>query len=142
MAVSTLTQLYKRDQGVCHYCFRLTNRKPGSGLQATKEHVVPRSMGGRNSIDNYVLACSTCNNRRGNMLFFCKCSYCTLRIDEALRTDQFIKYVFDNLITFNKVNIRKVGDKWVARLGYAHRHFDTFQDAVDYAENGTFRRKE
>lgn len=139
---STLTSLYRRDKGICHYCFCHTNRTPGSSRQATKEHIVPRSHGGGNSMDNYVLACSSCNNRRGNMLFFCKCSLCTTLIDRALNTDRFIKYVFDQIITFNKVKVYRSSGVWVAKRGYAHRHFDTFAEAINYAEHGSFRKGE
>lgn len=34
--------------------------------KATREHMVPKSKGGRNQIENYLVACSDCNSRRGN----------------------------------------------------------------------------
>ena len=137
-----LDRLVRRDNGICHYCFSPTNRRHGSAKQATKEHVVPRSHGGANQLSNYVLACATCNNRRADMLFFCKCSTCTTLINEALAQDRFIRYVFDNIITFNKVRVEKRGDVWTAKRGYAHRHFDTHAEAINYANTGTFRKGE
>lgn len=33
---------------------------------ATIEHVLPRSLGGKDSMDNFMLACYKCNHARGN----------------------------------------------------------------------------
>jgi len=45
-----------------------------SGRQATVEHIVPRSRGGKSwvkqgkkRVKNLVAACADCNNKRGNM---------------------------------------------------------------------------
>jgi hypothetical protein len=59
-----------RDQkGRCFYCRRpmsLTQPfKPWEGPRATREHLVPRSQGGRGGA-NVVAACVRCNNRRGD----------------------------------------------------------------------------
>jgi hypothetical protein len=55
----------KRDP--CVWC----NQYPlpqGSGKWAgTIEHVIPRSLGGPDNIDNIASACSACNNSRGSM---------------------------------------------------------------------------
>lgn len=44
-------------------CIEQAN-KPHS---ATIEHVLPRSLGGENTWENYAMACGNCNHRRGNM---------------------------------------------------------------------------
>nr|WP_267313724.1 HNH endonuclease [Nostoc sphaeroides] len=36
--------------------------------ERTIEHLVPKSLGGSNSLSNLRLACFTCNNSRGNSL--------------------------------------------------------------------------
>jgi hypothetical protein len=41
--------------------------KPKSGKRATVEHVIPKSQGGTNLLDNLVAACHDCNQRRGVM---------------------------------------------------------------------------
>ncbi len=53
--------LYRRDAHTCQYCAR---RLPID--QLTIDHVVPRSRGGNTSWDNCVVACGTCNRRKGN----------------------------------------------------------------------------
>ena len=49
-----------RDNFQCQYCARqLTSR------EATLDHVLPRSRGGRTSWENIVCCCATCNRRKG-----------------------------------------------------------------------------
>jgi 5-methylcytosine-specific restriction endonuclease McrA len=48
----------------CRYCkqeFRLKSM--------TLDHVIPRSKGGKNEMDNYVLACWPCNNAKGSNIW-------------------------------------------------------------------------
>lgn len=48
----------RRDFFSCQYC--------GSGDDLTIDHVLPRSRGGRDSWQNLVTACRSCNQRKGN----------------------------------------------------------------------------
>lgn len=57
----TRRNLYRRDQYTCQYC----GKKPGSE-NLSIEHIVPRSLGGRTSWTNCVLACVRCNVRKAN----------------------------------------------------------------------------
>lgn len=57
-------RLLLRDGNKCHYCRERFDEKEN---QPTIDHVVARSKGGENSIDNYVLACYPCNQRKGDM---------------------------------------------------------------------------
>ncbi len=50
--------IFKRDGNQCVYC--------GSKERLTLDHVVPRSLGGRDSWDNLVTACQSCNAEKGN----------------------------------------------------------------------------
>ena len=52
--------VYARDGGQCQYCGRAVAR-----TEATYDHVVPRAHGGRTSWENVVIACVTCNQRKG-----------------------------------------------------------------------------
>jgi len=54
------TNVLARDRFECQYC--------GRGLparEATLDHVIPRSQGGRTSWENVVCCCASCNRRKG-----------------------------------------------------------------------------
>jgi len=53
--------IYKRDHYQCQYC---GSRPPLVDL--TVDHIVPRSVGGRSTWENCVLACLRCNRRKAN----------------------------------------------------------------------------
>ena len=50
--------IYKRDGHRCQYC--------GSTRALTIDHVIPRSKGGKDTWENMVAACSSCNIRKGS----------------------------------------------------------------------------
>jgi 5-methylcytosine-specific restriction endonuclease McrA len=52
--------VYDRDQGRCQYCKVFCTRK-----EATYDHVIPRALGGQTNWTNIVIACFTCNQRKG-----------------------------------------------------------------------------
>ncbi len=52
--------ILKRDNHTCQYC--------GSKKSLTLDHVLPRSRGGQDTWENLVVACISCNNRKGNRL--------------------------------------------------------------------------
>jgi 5-methylcytosine-specific restriction endonuclease McrA len=52
--------IYKRDKNTCQYC--------GAKSKLTIDHVVPRCRGGGNTWDNMVVACSSCNTKKGDKL--------------------------------------------------------------------------
>ena len=51
--------VYTRDKGKCQYCSKAVKRP-----EATYDHVVPKSKGGRTTWDNIVIACSLCNQKK------------------------------------------------------------------------------
>jgi hypothetical protein len=59
-----LSRLIKRDGNACAWC---SSPLSINDQDATLDHVLPRSVGGRNSIDNYLLTCADCNHSRGDM---------------------------------------------------------------------------
>lgn len=38
----------------------------GEEVQFTKDHIIPKSLGGKNQLDNYQTMCKCCNNKKGN----------------------------------------------------------------------------
>ena len=54
----TRREILKRDRHQCQYC--------GSKKNLTIDHVIPRSLGGKHSWDNVVIACQSCNSRKGD----------------------------------------------------------------------------
>lgn len=78
-------QLFHRDGTVCVRCGRegsffvleshvptekahlnLYGEENGKLILFTKDHILPRSKGGRNSMENYQVMCSPCNNKKGS----------------------------------------------------------------------------
>lgn len=51
-------RIYKRDNYTCTYC--------GSKKNLTIDHIIPKSKGGKNTWDNLVTCCSSCNIHKGN----------------------------------------------------------------------------
>lgn len=64
--------MLERDCDLCRYCgvgLIAPVHVPGkrsSGRTRSYDHVVPKSKGGRWTVDNLVLACQTCNLRKGD----------------------------------------------------------------------------
>jgi hypothetical protein len=50
--------VYKRDDHTCQYC--------GSVKKLTIDHVIPKSKGGGDTWENMVVACSSCNTKKGD----------------------------------------------------------------------------
>lgn len=64
----------------CHYC-----GEPGRKRNLTKDHVIPKSRGGRSHWSNYVWACATCNSTKGSALPTCRCDHCIIAVQAHLR---------------------------------------------------------
>jgi hypothetical protein len=54
------TAIYKRDGNKCQYC--------GATKHLTIDHIIPKSKGGGDSWINLVVACSSCNTKKGDKL--------------------------------------------------------------------------
>ena len=57
----TRKNIFRRDQYTCQYCSRKIE-----GPEATVDHVLPRSRGGKHRWDNVVACCLTCNRKKGD----------------------------------------------------------------------------
>lgn len=56
--VLTRKNIMKRDGNKCQYC--------GATKDLTIDHVVPKSRNGKDTWENLVTACNTCNHKKGN----------------------------------------------------------------------------
>lgn len=54
------TLLFKRDRNLCAYCGETFARR-----DLTRDHIIPRSRGGRDVWENCATACRTCNHTKG-----------------------------------------------------------------------------
>jgi 5-methylcytosine-specific restriction endonuclease McrA len=64
-AILTNRNLFARDNNTCQYC----GRKKGElrhGESLTRDHVYPRDLGGKDTWENVVTACNSCNNKKAN----------------------------------------------------------------------------
>ena len=59
----TKKNLWLRDKAMCQYC-----SKKITLASCTIDHVIPKSKGGKHVWSNIVLACSSCNQRKGSSL--------------------------------------------------------------------------
>ena len=53
--------IWLRDEGICHLC-----EQPVSLEDASRDHLKPRSLGGKTTYKNIALAHKLCNSRRGS----------------------------------------------------------------------------
>lgn len=59
-------ELFRRQQGRCIYCgCRISLDILSVDPYATLDHIKPRSLGGKNTLDNLCLACEPCNHAKG-----------------------------------------------------------------------------
>lgn len=54
--------VFIRDDFTCQYC----GKENLSGVDLTVDHVIPKCKGGKNTYENTVTACRSCNNYKGN----------------------------------------------------------------------------
>jgi 5-methylcytosine-specific restriction endonuclease McrA len=52
--------VFTRDKGKCQYCLQRIPR-----AESTYDHVVPKRLGGRTTWENIVIACQSCNQKKG-----------------------------------------------------------------------------
>ncbi len=57
--ILTRKNILKRDNYLCSYCGR-------GDLALTVDHVIPKALGGADTWENMVCACTKCNNAKGN----------------------------------------------------------------------------
>lgn len=53
-----------------YFHFNLYGVKDGNEVLFTKDHITPKSKGGKNSLDNYQVMCATCNQKKGDKVLY------------------------------------------------------------------------
>ena len=81
----------------CCYCERRFDEK----LIRTKEHIIPKSKGGKNNLRNLIYACIECNSLRGNMDFNVFKEY----LNNILDNNRAIKI---KSYSFNRIDLIKI----------------------------------
>lgn len=81
----------------CCYC----ERKFDKNNIRTIEHIVPKSKGGKNNLNNLIYACYECNNLRSNMDFIEFKNY----IKSILENNKSIKL---KSYSFNRIDLNKI----------------------------------
>jgi 5-methylcytosine-specific restriction endonuclease McrA len=64
-AVLSQRNLFIRDNYTCQYCMRDKTQFRSSEF-LTRDHIIPESRGGKDTWENLVTACSTCNNKKAD----------------------------------------------------------------------------
>jgi 5-methylcytosine-specific restriction endonuclease McrA len=63
-----MNRVFRREGGKCFWCNRKVCIGGKGKTQATKDHVLPKAKGGRGGVENIVLACAPCNNKKQDAL--------------------------------------------------------------------------
>lgn len=74
---------------LCHYCGRKFD-PDDKHLRPSRDHIVPRSIGGVSAPFNYVWAHARCNTRKGNRWPTCQCAWCQAAIRAFQRMQRLI----------------------------------------------------
>lgn len=61
-------QVIERDGTICVYCgwVLVESNDPHRANRLTLDHIIPRSLGGRNTLENLVVSCAPCNTAKGS----------------------------------------------------------------------------
>ena len=96
----SLRQLYAMYDGTCQYCL-----KPVKYSNATREHVIPKAIGGTNDDFNIVLACRKCNSTKADI-------YPYMNVNGEEVKSRTLRGVYFSLMTLG-VNVR---NEWESLL--------------------------
>lgn len=102
-----------RDGGRCQYCGRSLKRP-----EATYDHVVPRTLGGKTSWENVVIACVRCNQKKGGRTPEGAGMKLLSTPVRPKRLPDGVRFTFDG-------NVPDSWKSWIRDVGYWHGKLDT-----------------
>ena len=85
---SFVRYLLKHSGPICHYCGRRLSTEQDAGGELsddriTLDHIVPRSKGGSDHLENFALSCPSCNQKKGSAEYENHCVGCRERFAKA-----------------------------------------------------------
>ena len=80
----------------CCYC----NREFGGKIKRSVEHIIPRSKGGTNNLNNLIYCCKECNQFRQNMSFkeFRDLIDGILKNNKVIKFNTYTRYDLQNIL--------------------------------------------
>ena len=79
-------EVVSRDKGICRYCgkqgkVKWQSPKGWVWIEYEFDHVYPEVLGGDATTENIVIACRTCNRKKGNKTLF-ECGMMLLEVED------------------------------------------------------------
>ena len=112
------------------YCGKIMATK-----ELTKDHVFPRSKGGRNEMNNLIMACKTCNSSKGSMDLL---KWYTTVQKEYPPIDVLIHYIKNIYIYSTEQHLM---NKSLEEIDSMHLPFDWHHIPMSYPQPETFLQK-
>ena len=82
---------HQTQNGRCYYCACQMTLKKSQPTSRTIDHFWPKSLGGSNGVNNYVLACWDCNQAKGDQPPFLFPAHSTFKQDYLARLNRLLK---------------------------------------------------
>jgi 5-methylcytosine-specific restriction endonuclease McrA len=111
--VGTFFKLERMTDGVtdrAHFNLYAVHPVTGEDVLMTKDHILPRSKGGKDKLPNYQTMCTFCNNDKGN----------ELEADRVIHPAKFTDWVSSN-------------DKWIVTIDRVTAYDESNPSAVKYS---------
>lgn len=143
-SASKKSKIYFKTDGHCAYCGEWQD--PFSDWHI--EHLIPKSKGGSNRIDNLAVACPTCNKRKGNLTVEEFRHYVFGKIARYINKAQIV--LSQNHYVFGKRELRHINQHLEvmslsllkkSEQGHAKFFIDRLDLAYDPLEKPDFRSK-
>lgn len=104
----------------CCWCGCMTVEDRGKKNSSTVEHYVPRSLGGTDDMNNLVMACHDCNNKRGTLEVeeFMSYKECKVVRGKMSKREKIQRKVYWIELTFPYVDLGSIYKRFYDNLGF------------------------